>query len=100
MKDVQELKAIVGDKLFRVTTCSKMQLYPEKIEWHRYLQAFPEERDYYENADDINIHQLSEKYFKKYLSLDPTEADDIVEQIRSLSPIKSGKDMKKSLIAH
>ncbi len=96
----QELKEIIGEKLFRTTTCSKMQLYPGTKEWHRYLQAFPEESTFYENADDIDIQKLSEKYLKKYLHLDPAEADVIAKKIRSLSPIQSGKDMKHYLLAH
>lgn len=98
LRHAQELKDILGDKLFRTTTCSKMQLYPGTVEWHRYLETFPEEQVYYENADDIDLQLLSKKYFERYLHLDPSEADEFAEQIRRLSPIKSGKDLKKSVV--
>ncbi|MEK6868080.1 MAG: radical SAM protein, partial [Nanoarchaeota archaeon] len=94
----QELKGILGNKLFRTTTCSKMQLYPGTVEWHRYCETFPEEQEYYENADDIDLQLLSKKYFRKYLHLEPYEADEFAQQIRCLSPIKSGKDLKKSVV--
>lgn len=90
----RELKGVLGDRLFRITTCSKMQLYPGTGEYQRFLSTRPELREALDHKDMIDIHTLSEAYFREFLRIDPTAADETAEEIRRLSPIRSGKDMK------
>ena len=93
-----ELRDIIGERNYRIVTCSKMQLYPGSGEWNVYLRANPQARLRYGEADLIDMRQLTEEYFREFLHIDPAKADEIAEQIRALSPIKSGKDMKKGMV--
>lgn len=100
LNHARELKEILGENLFRITTCSKMQLYPGTIEWQRFLESNPQAKAEFKDKDYIDLRKLTNLYFRDYLKLDPFVADEIVEEIRNLSPIKSGKDMKLNHVVH
>lgn len=93
LKHAKELRKILGEELFRVTTCSKLQLYPDNTEYRVFLDSNPSLKKKSENEDNVNMQALTEAYFEEYLHINPQIADEISEEIRSLSPIKSGKDM-------
>lgn len=85
-----ELKEILGEKLYRVTTVSTLQPYPGTREFRLCLERFPELREEAER-DMVNMNLFTTRYFNDILHLDISEADAVVQQIRDLSPIGSGK---------
>lgn len=90
-----ELKEILGEKLYRAVTCSKMQLYPTSGEWNAYMASNSAIKERYEQEDLIDNTVLTRGYFQNLLHLDVGRADEIAKQIRSLAPIRSGKDIPK-----
>lgn len=98
LNHVKEIKDILGERLFRSVTCSKMQLYPGSVEWNIYCNTFPNFMTQYAKKDIIPLQEISKKYIQNYLNLDINELEEIINQIRSIPLIGVGKDKTKSIL--
>jgi len=92
LNHIKELKDILGEKLFRSVTCSKMQLYPGSVEWNIYCNTFPHLMNKYAERDIIPLQEISKQYIQNYLHLDVGELEEIIKKIRAIPLIGVGKD--------
>lgn len=94
LNHAKRLKEEIGTKLFRVVTASVLQPYPGTRIFESCLSQFPELRSQ-TDKDILDMDLISRKYIEGILHLDINEVVSVIEQLRDLAPIGSGKGPAK-----
>jgi radical SAM superfamily enzyme YgiQ (UPF0313 family) len=94
LNHARNLRELIGHQSFRVVTASVLQPYPGTQVFEECIRQFPNLREQMER-DILDMNSISRKYIEGFLHLDMEEVVSVIEKLRDLAPIGSGKGPAK-----